>query len=140
MGRNKTLDESNIEYCKRICNKVERFYLKPHIKDYPAMAVTAEFSGNKSEAHSCPGYRIKLDTRSYIETILGGKVGTKSHITKCKNPIGNCAEQHVSDYLTRKTLKTLGTIDYKKIKFSQAIRPRTMESHPKCENCELLFE
>ena len=104
------------------------------------MAVTAKLNGYISKAHSSPGLRIKLDVRSHIEKELGGKVGTKSPITNCNNPIGNCAEQHVSDYLNRKMTRVGKATDYKKIQFSIAMRPRTKTSFPKCENCKLLFE
>lgn len=104
------------------------------------MAVTAKLNGYISEAHSSPGQRMKLDVRNHIEKELGGKVGTKSPITNCYNPIGNCAEQHASDYLNRKMTRAGKTTDYKMIQFSAAMRPRTKMSFPKCENCKLLFE
>ena len=140
MVSKRTLDQLNEAYCRRICNKVERLLSKPEIKDYPAMAVTAELNGYISKAHSSPGHRIKLDTRSYIERVLGGKVGTNSPITNSNNPIGNCAEQHVSDFLNRQMTRSGITTDYKQINFGIAMRPRTMEGFPKCENCKLLFE
>lgn len=140
MGRNKALNELNETYCRSICKKVERLHPKPERTDYPAMAVTAELNGFISEAHSSPGYRIKLDTRSYIEKVLGGKVGTHSPITNSNNPIGNCAEQHVSDFLNRQMTRSGKTTDYKQINFSIPMRPRTKEGFPKCKNCKLLFE
>ena len=121
-------------YCRIICNRAHQN------GNYPAMAVVAELNGHISKAHSGIGHWYMVQTRKFIESVLGGSIGGLSPNTYCLNRIGNCAEQHVADYLTRKMNRYGLPVDYKKIKFSNARRPRTMETFSKCENCKLLFD
>ena len=62
-----------------------------------------------------------------------GGVGNHS-TTKCKNPIGQCAEQHAAQFLLNKEQCRLNEIIY-----STPIRPRDNSTHDYCNNCKYIL-
>ncbi|MCZ8285895.1 MAG: hypothetical protein O9353_10625, partial [Bacteroidia bacterium] len=60
-----------------------------------------------------------------------GKVGTRVN----GNIVGCCAEQRASNRL----INSYRTVPIKRIKFSEAIRPRTMQKIAMCQNCKSTF-
>lgn len=57
-------------------------------------------------------------------------------IERCKNPIGNCAE----DDAANKVLKNDSSItNLHQLAFTMPLRPRTFSLIPTCENCEYVF-
>lgn len=67
----------------------------------------------------------------HITTVLG-TIGTFT--SKVKHPIGYCAEQNVANRLMLVTNK-----HFSEVQFSLAIRPKTGEIVPYCDNCKTLF-
>lgn len=63
-----------------------------------------------------------------------GNIGTRSCIDK-GYVIGNCAEQHAgNNYMKRFHENHLNNLY-----FTEAVRPRTMEIFPYCDNCKTVF-
>ena len=114
-------------------------------KDYPAAVVLCCLKEDKLEDRTCipPFYygesANEKDSRKYKNQILLfffealGGLWKKNKM--CKNPIGNCAEQHAAEILLNNNPKC-GPHD---IIFSSAFRPRTDEIIPYCANCKKLF-
>ncbi|WP_017522118.1 hemagglutinin repeat-containing protein [Pseudomonas nitroreducens] len=73
---------------------------------------------------------IAPELKEYADS-LGG-LGVK---TSCGNTLGRCAEFRAANEL----LLSNPTLRVKDIKFTPAIRPRTGEVVPRCENCENIF-
>lgn len=62
-----------------------------------------------------------------------GEIGKRTQY--CRNPIGNCAEQHAGNNF-------MNALHYKNINglyFSESVRPRTMEIIPPCDNYKSIF-
>ena len=139
------IDSEIRKYCKHI--------LREHIEvlriikqkvvwywDYPAVAsicyssVAGQERQHRGYSHSPKGTKWHTILRTKMETI--GEIGKKANKPHVKNYIiGNCAEQHAGNNLMRKyKVNKLDTLH-----FSKAIRPRTMEIMPSCNNCKLIF-
>lgn len=116
---------------------------KPTKYDYPAAAVACVKKNNaisvkkpttaiNGDAGTPKDWDNKLLSRM---NLLLGQLGKKSKLTKCSNDIGRCAEAHAANKVY-KSWKTTKTHD---LKFSAAIRPRTMLVLNYCDNCKKLF-
>ncbi|MDY3267634.1 MAG: hypothetical protein SOX26_09010 [Phocaeicola sp.] len=65
------------------------------------------------------------------------KIGKLGYGTPfCKNPLGNCAEQHSGNNLM-KSYKGINKLE--QLYFTETIRPRTMEVLTPCKHCKLIF-
>ena len=109
-----------------------------NVIDYPAMMVSCcrsdlesplEIFTAYSESPQIAGYTSKL--KKDLDKL--GNLGTISQL--CKNPIGQCAEQHAAEKLLQKRKNYI----VKNILFSTAFRPRTSEIFDYCENCINIF-
>ncbi len=58
--------------------------------------------------------------------------------SRCKHPIGQCAEQHAANLLLQQVNPALDVKS--EIYFSKAIRPSTGEEFDYCDNCKVLFD
>ena len=119
------------------CEEVMRT-TKGRVNDYPAMVASCcrseietplEIFTAYSESPKVAGYNSKL--KKHLTNV--GQLGTI--IPSCKNPIGQCAEQHAAEKLLQKRKNYI----VKNILFSTAFRPRTSEIFDYCENCIKLF-
>lgn len=111
---------------------------KGNVSDYPAMVVSCckkdreqtinvitKFSESPRKAKYTGYFKKKLEKLGPIGSI--GKL--------CKNPIGQCAEQHAAETFFKKNKKN----HIKDILFSTPFRPRTSEAFDYCENCIKIF-
>lgn len=104
--------------------------------DYPAMASICHDGhyGHMSRGYSHKPYQTKWHSILYRQLMRLGQIGQHSTIGK-HYIIGNCAEQHAANSYMK---------EYKENKlsnlyFSEAVRPRTFEVFPACENCKNTF-
>lgn len=128
--------------CKSISKTIQKNFLNPRIKDYPAMVVVC--ADNINPQNVCYGESAEPSCRTYrpsfeheLVKILKNGIKKTSPVTGCKNPIGQCAEQHAANKLT--TTYKLPIFQIKSFLFSSARRPRTGEKKTYCANCKLLF-
>lgn len=121
------------EMCKKVLKTT-----KGRVNDYPAMMVSCcrsdienplEIFTAHSESPSVAEYTSKL--KNHLAKM--GQLGTI--IPSCKNPIGQCAEQHAAEILLQKRKSYI----VKNILFSTAFRPRTSEIFDYCDNCIKIF-
>lgn len=129
-GRN--VDTIVKEKCQQICQKVKRSKQKKQIQDYPAVVVGCYIN-------YCPLLYIDT-TKSHkdyshvpiLEKALNsiGKIGIKRN----GNIIGMCAEPKAAFDVICDFSHSWGCLN-----FSKAIRPRTNEVIPYCQNCKDVF-
>lgn len=135
------MDNRIREYCNHICEtqiKVLRIDQRTKVKfwDLPAMAVICH---NEQHTKFAKGYSHKPQGTKWNSILKRelkklGKIGQKSNIGK-KYIIGNCAEQHAgNNYMNQMHVNKLDDLY-----FTEAVRPRTMEIFPYCENCKRVF-
>ncbi|BEV04470.1 hypothetical protein [Chryseobacterium gambrini] len=101
-------------------------------KLYPATVIGAQFSYFKKIDKSGPIDSLKIVKKLRNKLISIGELYSKQN----GNTIGCCAEVNVSNQILIKR----PNIELSKIKFTKAIRPRTMQEVPRCKNCKLTFE
>lgn len=100
---------------------------KKRNKEYPAAVVAAIF--NRSwfiDETGFPPPPIAIQLKRRLETRLG-TIGDLRN----GNRIGKCAEVGAAN----KILRTRPTVGADRLKFTKAIRPRTMQKVPMCQNC-----
>lgn len=136
--------EEIIDYCNYICYshiQVLRVNHNTHTKfwDYPAMACICH---NRECTQKRASYSHR-PTPGEWHTVLAekmrkdlGPIGSYPiYYGEPKYIIGQCAEQHAAN-LYMKELNE-GCLD--NLHFSSAMRPRTKQVFPYCNNCKLLF-
>lgn len=149
----------NEDYCRRLVNdkvlvtRVEYIpeckkthsskttYRKNVIWDYPAVAITSYDTNGK---YTCSNYSRAAYEKSY-NAILANRLNNlnpnkKIGDSRCGTIIGHCAEPHAANQTMnsyRKDMhKNMALAD---VYFSLALRPRTMEIVPTCQNCKDTF-
>ena len=145
------LDRTCYHYCRKITSRHAYVYRIPfhhpqskkkssNIKwNYPAAAcVSCDSHGygvsrNYSRDVRDTSYNPIL-ANHLKSTLKVARLGEPSQQTKCKNGVGRCAEPHAANMTLNKTLCPIDDIV-----FSLAIRPRTMQIIPYCDNCKLSF-
>lgn len=134
------MDSKVRQYCKHI-RKVRKEVLRKDYRtgvwywDLPAVAVICY---NKVRTKSKTGYSHSAKGTCWNHVLYWrlsklGEIGKRTRY--CRNPIGNCAEQHAGNNF-------LNAFMYKNINdlyFSESVRPRTMEIIPPCDNCKSIF-
>lgn len=143
------------DYALQIClNVIERRGDTQYLyNDYPAIVVAAkpkfvthdtDLANNVVISYNHSNKKATDKKKNYwnesFNTFIKNnklKIGEKNPKAKnCSNIIGNCAEQHaVNDLMLRNP-----GLKPKNVEFSNAIRPRTGEIRPYCENCCKLFK
>ena len=142
--KNLFMDNRIREYCEHICKtqiEVLRIDQRTKVKfwDLPAMAVICHNAQHtkfaKGYSHKPQGTKWHSILKRELEKLEKlGEIGQKSDIGK-KYIIGNCAEQHAgNNFMNRMHVNKLGDLY-----FTEAVRPRTMEIFPYCENCKRVF-
>lgn len=129
--------ESINEIQKMYSSKREKFEIDP--RKYDLVAVSIAVRGKKM---GCFGtshrvleddtYERKIKTR--LNSILG-EIGKVSLKTNCKNIIGKCAEVKAANNV----LKLERRLKVQELVFTNAIRPRSLEVIPRCNNCKAVF-
>lgn len=133
---NKAVKIFSKQVAKEVIKAFSRVGKKPSIWDYPAMAsACCCYRGYIEVDHSKSPQSTSFHSILYKRLITIGKIGKKSTKTKCDNIIGQCAEVHAAN----KLLKRNKCSKLKDIHFSVAMRPRTLEVCPPCENCKAIF-
>lgn len=132
------------KYCKHILKARIEVRRKDWQKgvwywDYPAVASICYSSlegkqiKHRGYSHSPKGTKWHDILRRKMIKI--GEIGKAPYDRKTKNIVGNCAEQHAGNNLMNKyKINKLNNLY-----FSDAIRPRTMEIIPACNNCKSIF-
>ena len=111
---------------------------KGRVNDYPAMVVSCCRSDIETPLEIFTAYSESPQTACYTSKLNKdlAKIGNLGTIDQsCKNPIGQCAEQHAAEKLLNKRKSYI----VKNILFSTAFRPRTSEMFDYCENCIRIF-
>ncbi|MFD1015718.1 hypothetical protein [Winogradskyella rapida] len=113
---------------KSIETRIWNFCLvKKRNKEYPAAVVAAIFNLSWFiDETGFPPPPIAIQLKRRLETRLG-TIGNLRN----GNRIGKCAEVGAAN----KILRTRPTVGADRMKFTQAIRPRTMQKVPMCQNC-----
>lgn len=134
------MDSEVRKYCQHIIKaqiKVLREDKKKGVWywDYPAMAsICYDAKGQKMKrgyAHSPHGTKWNEILRKRMERLAA--IGEYSRLERFI--VGNCAEQHAgNNYMNAYKEK-----DLKKLFFSEAVRPRTMQVFQACRNCKAIF-
>lgn len=134
-----------IKYAFVVCNRVQADRKKQHKKysiyDYPSCVVACCTVDNPVEIDVSKSSRPIIGKTYKVPILLKalmslGAIGKKSSVTKCKNPIGQCAEQHVAELVLNKQSKC----NLASLRFSKAIRPRTKAVIEYCDNCKYIFK
>lgn len=135
------MDRRIREYCKHI-RRAQIEVLRKDKKtkvwywDLPAMAAICHDKVNtqvaKGYAHNPKGTKWHAFLKRKLLKL--GNIGKGSHIGK-GYIIGNCAEQHAGNNYMNKYHEN----DISKLHFTEAVRPRTMEVFPYCDNCKAIF-
>lgn len=121
-------------------NKIQELYSRKNIlidhKYFELVACSIAVKGIKNSSFGT-SYRL-LPIHKYREKIRIclyklGKIGEASD--KTSNIIGKCAEVKAINNL----LKRESNIEIDKVTFTKAIRPRTLEKIPRCNNCITIF-
>ena len=104
--------------------------------DLPAMAAICH---DKRDTHFAKGYAhnpkgTKWHSFLKRKLLALGNIGKGSHIGQ-RYIIGNCAEQHAGNNYMNKYHEN----DVSKLHFTEAVRPRTMQVFPYCDNCKAIF-
>lgn len=135
-------DVEILHYCEHICNshtQVQRTNKDTGTWywDYPAMAAICHDCSCREKRAS---YSHRPNSNEY-NTVLKksfqaiGMIGKKPNLPGKRYPIGNCAEQHAANFY----MNQCGEGDLKNLFFSKAMRPRTKEVFPYCDNCKDVF-
>lgn len=140
----KKLDKDVRNYCVEINREVAKMKSgkengKISYRAYPAMAVSCCFKytpiyHDQSKSTANVDFDRRIESRFEA---LGGKKGEV--VDGCKNVLGRCAEQRAGNLLLQETKEVTATYALNRIIFSRAYRPRTMQTHPMCYNCERIF-
>lgn len=88
----------------------------------------------KGYSHKPNGTKWHDVLRRKIKKELGD-IGSRSNLGK-HFYIGNCAEQHSGNNYMKKYKES----NISSLRFSETVRPRTMEIIPPCDNCKKLFD
>ena len=106
--------------------------------DLPAMAVICFDKNHKNPQKGFAHKPSQNGWHSFLKKKLEknlGNIGDHPKIGK-HYIIGNCAEQHAGNiFMNKYSVKNTN-----ELYFSKAVRPRTMEVHPYCDNCKKIFE
>lgn len=96
-----------------------------------AAVVAASYSGfNKKDTSGYVPDPLSPKLKKSLERL--GPIGTRVN----GNLLGCCAEQRASNHL----ILNFPAVPIKRIMFSDAIRPRTMQKIPMCQNCKSTFQ
>lgn len=122
---------------KKLKYRVNEKEYQSRYQDYPAVVVSCSNSISSCDSWSDYAHSCKKNTyvdRLKLALLKLGNLGKKSS-NGCKNAIGHCAENHAAN----RVLKKHGSTGCKQLVFSKAIRPRTGEIIPYCDNCKTIF-
>lgn len=134
-------DKEILNYCEHICNAHLQTLRKNKggawYWDYPAMAAICHDSGRMVKRASYSHYPRKDEFHPVLECqlLLLGEIGKSSKKPGKRFTIGNCAEQHAANIF----MKQCHEDKLKNLYFSKAMRPRTKQIFPYCDNCKDIF-
>ena len=129
------------KYCQHIVKaqiEVLRYNMQKKVWywDLPAMASVCHDGkyGRCKNGYAHPPKGTKWNDILRRKMLRLGNIG--EHSTRGeRNIIGNCAEQHAgNNYMNSYKEKNM-----ENLYFSEAVRPRTMEVYPPCDNCKYIF-
>lgn len=138
------------DYCSFICNshiqvlRTNRNTYTPYW-DYPAIACIChnkECNQKRASFSHCPTpgewHTVLENTMELILGPIGShpKTSGKPMPVEPKYIIGQCAEQHAANIY----MKELNEVCLDNLHFSSAMRPRTKQVFPYCNNCKALFK
>jgi len=131
-----------LDYCKHICNasvqtRRNNKNEKTWYWDYPAMASICHDSGCMEKRCGFSHYPNQTNFAQTLKHKLEelGIIGKKSTKVGTRYTIGNCAEQHAGNHY----MKAFDENDMAQLHFSSAMRPRTKQIYPPCDNCKDTF-
>jgi len=140
---NKTLVDKSKIYKENI-NKMQELYSTKRFKliidheHYELVACSIAVKGKKYSSFGTsyrllPIHKYLKPTRALLSHL--GMIGNTSLITNTTNIIGKCAEvKAINNIFKRESKLTVADVN-----FTQAIRPRTLEKIPRCQNCTQIF-
>ncbi|BDD04438.1 hypothetical protein [Aureibacter tunicatorum] len=133
----------NSEIYKKNINEIQALYStkkrKIHIKyrELVACSIAAKYekSGVFGTSFGKLSHEDSINYKLRKQLNKLGIIGELSSKTSSKNIIGKCAENKAAN----KVLKIKSKAELLDIQFTKAIRPRTSEPIPRCENCEVVY-
>lgn len=130
--RGRNIDTIVKDKCQYICQKVKNSKQKNRIHDYPSVVV-----GCHAKCHPILHIDTTNSRKDYTQTptlhkalLAIGEIGKMRY----KNRIGLCAEPKTAYDVISDVHCNLRCL-----RFSKAIRPRTMQVIPYCRNCKDVF-
>ena len=131
------LERSVTQYSGSVANQVIRSRRNPRVRDYPAAVVSCRMNNGNMRIYKETSGKSKPEM---FEPILAnalnqlGGVGQHSG-NGCPYPIGCCAEPRAAN----KLIHYNNHAGLNQILFSSALRPRTKQVIPYCDNCRAKF-
>lgn len=131
------LERSVADYSSRIANRVISSRRSPRVRDYPAAVVTCRMNNGNRKIYSEKSGRSRPGMfEPVLENALNQLGGVGQHSGNgCPNTIGSCAEPRAANRLIRNN----NHVGLNQILFSTALRPRTGQVVPYCDNCRATF-
>lgn len=132
------LERSVTQYCGSVANKVIRSRRNPRVRDYPATVVSCRMNnGNRIIYNEKSGKSKPEMFEPILANALNQLGGVGQHSGNgCPYPIGCCAEPRAANKLIRNN----NHVGLDQILFSSALRPRTRQVIPYCDNCRAIFQ
>lgn len=129
---------------KENINKIQKLYTTKRFKltidheHYELVACSIAAKGKKFSSFGTsyrllPMHKYLNPTKALLRPL--GMIGDQSTITNTSNIIGKCAEVKAINNIFKRESK-LSVAD---ASFTKAIRPRTLEKIPRCQNCTQIF-
>lgn len=129
---------------KENINKIQKLYSTRRFKltidheNYELVACSIAAKGKKffsfgTSHRLLPMHKYLNPTKTLLRPL--GIIGGQSTITNTSNIIGKCAEVKAINNIFKRESK-LSVTD---VSFTKAIRPRTLEKIPRCQNCTQIF-
>lgn len=138
------IDAMVLERCEKykkeidsIQRKYKRIPIDDDYKTFELVSMAIGCLGNKASSFGT-SYRCVHDKichpklRKRLEEL--GSIGTINH-ERTSNVIGKCAEVKAANHV----LRGEKDLDIKDLKFTPARRPRTLQKHRACSNCQHTF-
>lgn len=135
-------DKEILNYCKHICNAHVQVLRQNHDTKiwywgYPAVAAICHDEGCILKRSSYSHHPVESEYNNVLKKKLSklGKIGKRCKKPGKRNVIGNCAEQHAANLY----MKQYGEKNLNNLFFTKALRPRTKQKIPYCDNCKDTF-
>lgn len=122
---NVKVDKDKRDYPSIICRCCD-------INDVNKMDVQRSYSGRSRDKNN----KFYQNNALLNQMQLLGGVGCNGDYNGCRNPVGQCAEQHAAQWLLREK----PNCRLEQIVYSNSFRPRDNSFHEYCEKCKKILD